>query len=179
MFQADSIIAAIHAAFTANTTLAALCPGGLWHRRAASEEQGVTRPYAVVAVVPQDDKEFISDKSCIQGFLVTVTIYGDQTTSNTGEIASQFCAWDLDRSIFATLPAKVLGFFPANESLDLSPEEKAGRDVVIAAKQWLLKLLHQTAVVPSASSGSGSGASSGSSGSTSGSSSGSSSPSSS
>ena len=128
--------------------MTALCPGGLWHRRAASEEQGVTRPYAIAAVVPQE-KEFQSDHTCIQSFLIEIVIYGDEKTDNTGKIAGYLCAWDLDVTIFQSLSARVLGFFPSAESLDLDSQEKSGQDVVLATKQWELVLHYTLQSVPS------------------------------
>jgi len=147
MFQVDSIIAAAAVAFHADANMIAMCPGGLWHRRAASTDQGVKRPYGVVAVT-SGEKEYLSSKDCVQPFTLAITIYGDEKTDNTGMIASYLCAWDLDRALFASLPARVLGFTPASEVLDLDPEEKEGKDVVIAMKVWTLLLHFITQTVP-------------------------------
>ena len=140
MFQVESIIAAVAVAFKADANMTALCPGGVWHRRAASEEQGQQRPYAVLTVAPLEEKEFITDQTCLQGFLVTLRVYGNELTDATGKIASYLSAWDLDRNRLQGVPARILGLFPSAEDIDLDPEEKTGKDVVIAAKQWLLKL---------------------------------------
>jgi hypothetical protein len=162
MFHADDILAAATAAFAVDADMVALVPGGLWHRRAPGQDQKVApplgdatgailRPYAVAAVTPQDDKEFISNRTCLQSFLLVIRIFGDEKVSNTGQAASYLCAWDLDRSLFQSLAAKVLGIFPAGEILDLDPEEKAGQDVVIASKAWALKLHYSVQSVPTTS----------------------------
>jgi len=148
MFQCESIIAAVSVAFRADANMTALCPGGVWHRRAASEEQGQQRPYAILTVAPQEEKEFITDQSCIQGFHVTLRIYGDEQTDTTGKIAGYLPAWDLDRNRLQGIPARIIGLFPSAEDIDLDPEEKTGKDVVIAAKQWLLKLHYLIGTIP-------------------------------
>ena len=147
MFQSESIIAAVSVAFRGDANMTALCPGGLWHRRAPSEEQGQRRPYGILIVGPQE-KEFITDQSCIQGFLIGLRIYGDEQTDNTGKIVSYLCGWDLDRELLQGIPAKIIGLFPSAEEIDLDPEEKTGRDVVIAAKQWLLSLHYLIGTTP-------------------------------
>ncbi len=141
MFQCESIIAAVSVAFNADANMMALVPGGLWHRRAPSTEQGTDRPHGILTLVPED-KEFISDRSCIQAFRLTIAIYGDEKTDNAGAIAGYLGEWDFDLTLLASVPAQVLGLFPANEAIDLDPEEKEGHDVVIASKQWTLILHH-------------------------------------
>lgn len=142
MFQCEDIIAAVSVAFDADANMAALVPGGLWHRRApSSPAQGLDRPYAVLTLTPED-KEFLSDKTCIQSFTVTITVYGDEKTDNTGVIAGFLTEWDMDRTLFASVPAQVVGFFPSGEAIDLDPEEKEGHDVVVASKRWTLVLHH-------------------------------------
>jgi len=148
MFQVESIIAAVSVAFRADANTTALCPGGMWHRRAASEEQGQKRPYAVLTVVALEEKEFISDQTCLQGFLLTLRIYGNEQTDTTGKIAGYLSAWDLDRHVLQGIPARIIGLFPSAEDIDLDAEEKTGKDVVIAAKQWLLKLHYLIGTIP-------------------------------
>ena len=141
MFQPDQIVRAVCTAFQGDAAMTILAPGGIWHRRAPS---GILSagPYVVLDVLA-GPKETFSDKTCLQDFSITLTIYGGQDVVTSGEIADKLCDWDLSRSIFDAVPAKIVGLFPDPEGIDLNSEEKSGQDVVLAVKKWTLKLHYQ------------------------------------
>jgi hypothetical protein len=142
VFNADSVMSAVSVAFAADADLTALCPGGAWHERGPDEDHGGVRPFATCRVQPKE-KQYISDRSCVQTFVVQIDVYGNQDTATTGKIADTLCAWDVDTTRFAKLQAKVVGFFPTTESLGLDTAMKKGENVVLASKAWAL-VLHYT-----------------------------------
>lgn len=141
MFLADKINDAFCLAFQADPHMTALCPGGIWHRFGLPAERGGILPYATVAVVPLPDKEYFTDRSCIQSFVITVRFYAEQTAATVGEIANYLSDWDLDIDFWRNvLVADVLGFVPQGEALDVDAQKKEGLDVVVAEKTWTLRL---------------------------------------
>lgn len=132
----SEILKAFRQRWLASSMLAALVPGGLHQGNVPDDSR---QPYASLKV-RHEQPEYNSGTSYVQKFKVDLTVWSSAGPADAGKI-EQTIQGVYPRSVASLLTLKsgtVLQVQQAEGDLDVEPEMKSGKDVLITALAWEL-----------------------------------------